>query len=348
MECYDALLDNGPLGVIIWDVSQFPVKPPKITSWNKRAEIIFGFTANEAIGQTFELIVEKDAIDLVNLIFQDLITQRGGYRSCNKNVRKNGQIITCDWYNQPIEENGRVVCIISGILDVTRCKTGGKACNDLESLIDVLLQSVPGTACLVDNDGKYKLVNSTLSTLLGIRANHIIGMPVGFAGDLEFQNKVLSFLDSNLREDSWESPHRELWFKIGAKKISAGTLLIGLDITKIKTLQKQLQEEQEKNSSFLKIIEELVDEDTSNSLQHLDSRIDDLEKSTEKSMSELYQVRQILGGVSWVFKNIPGGVRSLIAISILGMMIYITAIDIMVRLTMDGENVKELIEEIIK
>lgn len=260
-----SLLENGPLAVIIWDVSQ---SPPRITFWNKQAELIFGWSADEAVGKTPTLILDDKTIPLIELIFQDLVNQKGGYRSCNQNLRKDGQTIICDWYNQPIpEQNGQVTSIVSGVLDVT-------VKDNLEHLIEVLLQSVPGTACLIDKDGKYKLVNSALAKLLDIKPNNLIGMPVGFTGDLNFQEKVLQFLESNLREDRWEVSYRgETWFAIGAKKTNAGTLLIGLDIPEIKNLQKQLQEEPEKNSSFLRIIGELVDEDASNSLHHIDSRI---------------------------------------------------------------------------
>lgn len=331
---YIALLENGPLAVIIWDVSQ----SPRISFWNKQAEVIFGFHASEAMGQAPSLILENEAIPLVDLIFQDLINQKGGYRSCNKNLRKDGQVIVCDWYNQPIVDGERVISIVSGVLDVTR--------NDnLENLIDVLLQSVPGTACLIDKNGKYKLVNSALARLLDIRPNHLIGMPVGFTGDLSFQERVLSFLDSNLREDHWEVSYRnQFFFAVGAKKTNVGTLLIGLDITNIKNLQKQLQEEQEKNSSFLKIIGDLVDEDASNSLHHIDSRITTLEKSVEG----LRQARQILNATNWLIKNTPGGVRSLVVATILGMTLYLAIIDIVIRSIGLDESAKELIQIIRK
>ena len=330
-----SLLENGPLAVIIWDVSQ---SPPRITFWNKQAELVFGFAADEAVGQTPNLILDNETIPLVELIFQDLINQRGGQRSCNQNVRKDGQTIICDWYNQPIINDGRVVSVVSGILDVTHNE-------DLEHLIDVLLQSVPGTACLIDKDGRYKLVNSALAKLLDIKPNHLIGMPVGFTGDLSFQEKVLSFLDSNLREDRWEVSYRnQIWFAVGAKKTNVGTLLIGIDITEIKNLQKQLQEEQEKNSSFLKIIGELVDEDASNSLHRIDNRISNLEKSVDG----LRQARQILNATNWLIKNTPGGVRSLLVISILGMTLYLAAIDVIIRATGLDKSAKELIEIIRK
>ena len=329
-----SLLENGPLAVIIWDISH----SPKISFWNKQAELIFGFTADEAVGQPPNIILDNETIPLVELIFQDLINQKGGYRSCNENIRKDGQRIICDWYNQPIIESGRVISVASGVLDVT-------SNDNLEHLIDVLLQSVPGTACLIDKDGKYKLVNSALAKLLDIRPNHLIGMPVGFTGDLNFQDRVLSFLDSNLREDRWEVSYRnESWFALGAKKTNVGTLLIGIDITEIKKLQKQLQEEQGKNSSFLKIIGDLVDEDANNSLHRIDSRISNLEKSVDS----LRQARQIMNATNWLIKNTPGGVRSLVIISVLAMTLYLAAIDVIIRATGIDKSAKELIEIIRK
>ena len=107
--------EQTPLGVIEWD------RRFRVIRWNPSAERIFGYTKDEAIGKTAaELIVPDSVKDLVNTIWSDLISSKGGTRSTNENVRKDGKIILCDWYNTPlVNDNGVVIGVSSLVDDIT-------------------------------------------------------------------------------------------------------------------------------------------------------------------------------------------------------------------------------------
>ena len=104
--------EQTPLGVIEWD------RGFRVIRWNPSAERIFGYSRNEAIGKTaVELIVPDSVKDLVNKIWADLISTKGGNRSTNENVRKDGKIILCDWYNTPLVNDDGVVIGVSSLVD---------------------------------------------------------------------------------------------------------------------------------------------------------------------------------------------------------------------------------------
>ena len=111
-------IQNTPVGAVSWD------KKFHCTEWNKAAEKIFGYTAEEAIGQhAAGIVVPAKLRDDINKIFALLLEQQGGTRSTNENITKNGKTITCDWYNTPILSlNGEVVGVSSLVQDITSRK----------------------------------------------------------------------------------------------------------------------------------------------------------------------------------------------------------------------------------
>lgn len=107
-------VDQTPMAVIEWD-SEFCVK-----QWNPAAETIFGYTEQEALGQHSAFVVPEEARHLVSMVWDELISQHGGTRSSNHNIRKDGRQITCEWYNTPlITKEGTVTGVASLAMDIT-------------------------------------------------------------------------------------------------------------------------------------------------------------------------------------------------------------------------------------
>jgi diguanylate cyclase (GGDEF)-like protein/PAS domain S-box-containing protein len=111
-------LQNTPLAAISWN-EKF-----QVTQWNKTAEKIFGYSANEAINKhVIDLIISPDSKVKVDQILESLLENKGGGRSSNDNITKDGRTISCEWYNTPIlDSSGKVMGIASLCEDVTAQK----------------------------------------------------------------------------------------------------------------------------------------------------------------------------------------------------------------------------------
>ncbi len=119
--------NQTPLGVIEWDLDF------RVTRWNPAAETIFGFKAEEIIGRKADELIPAREIEHVAQIGRDLITQKGGARSSNKNITKDGRIIDCEWYNTPlVAKDGTVIGVASLVLDNTERLQAEKEKQDLE------------------------------------------------------------------------------------------------------------------------------------------------------------------------------------------------------------------------
>jgi PAS domain S-box-containing protein len=109
-------IEKTPLAVMEWDVNFC------VTDWNISAEKIFGYSKFEALGKhANELIVPEPMKSLVSDTWAALIESKGGTRSTNENITKDGRIIVCEWHNTPlVKEDGRVIGVASMASDITK------------------------------------------------------------------------------------------------------------------------------------------------------------------------------------------------------------------------------------
>ncbi|MCY7389146.1 MAG: PAS domain-containing protein [Burkholderiales bacterium] len=109
--------ENSPLAVIEWD-REFQVR-----RWSPQAERIFGWPESEVLGKNYldwRFIVEGDDQQFAAMGMR--LTEMGHPRATNlnRNYRRDGQVIWCEWYNSSLrDESGEIVSILSLVQDVT-------------------------------------------------------------------------------------------------------------------------------------------------------------------------------------------------------------------------------------
>ncbi len=122
------IIEHTPLAVIEWDADF------RVTVWNAAAERIFGWSEADVLGlHAADLIVAPTVRAEVDVVWSDLVAQRGGRRSTNQNVTRSGHEIVCEWYNVPlIDDQGVTTGAVSIVDDVTFRIAAQKALREQE------------------------------------------------------------------------------------------------------------------------------------------------------------------------------------------------------------------------
>jgi PAS domain S-box-containing protein len=178
-------IQDTPVGVISWDLDF------KAVEWNPAAEVIFAYTKAEALGKyATELILPEDMKGLVDDIFNDLISQKGGVRSTNENITKEGKQIICDWYNTTLKDvDGNVIGVGSLVQDVTDRKRMEKAWRESEEFLNQT-----GDMAKV---GGWQLDLETQKVIWTQTTGRIHELPDGFVPDLD---EAINFYHPDDRE----------------------------------------------------------------------------------------------------------------------------------------------------
>src|ERR1051326_3241750 len=96
-------VDNSPLAVVEWGADM------RLTRWSGAAERVFGWKAEEVLGKRLEDFrwVHEDDLPKVKMVSAGLRTgESPGCFSANRNYRKDGKVIYCEWYNSSLVGEG--------------------------------------------------------------------------------------------------------------------------------------------------------------------------------------------------------------------------------------------------
>jgi PAS domain S-box-containing protein len=168
-------LDHTPLAVIEWDLNFC------VAGWNPSAERIFGYTRDEAMGKHGHFIVPAAYRPQVDRVWQDLLDSRTAHPNPsqsrfgrNDNIRKDGRLVSCEWYNTPlVDDAGRVLGVASLAQDV----------SERVLLEDSLRQSQKMEAIGRLAGGVAHDFNNLLTVILGYSQILADGVPAGPLAD---------------------------------------------------------------------------------------------------------------------------------------------------------------------
>lgn len=109
--------ENTPLAVVEWD-SQM-----RIHRWSHRAEKIWGWRAEDVLQKQpseWEFIYPEDLPKVTKIINQLLDGSKPRNTMANRNYKKDGSVVHCEWYNSVLfDDEGKLVSILSLVQDTT-------------------------------------------------------------------------------------------------------------------------------------------------------------------------------------------------------------------------------------
>jgi len=104
-----------PMGYIIWSPEMV------IMDWNPSCERIFGWSRDEIVGKPWDMLVPGAVRPSVRRTIRDLFAGDPTNHAINENLRKDGTIITCEWFNTTLRNpDGEITGAASMVHDVTQ------------------------------------------------------------------------------------------------------------------------------------------------------------------------------------------------------------------------------------
>ncbi len=113
-ERLNLIIQRMPTVCIVWDTDF------RVTLWNPKAEEIFGYSSEEAMGKKpYDIILDSSTAPAIEKIWERLITGDTMAHSINENITKDGKTITCEWHNTPLMKDGKSIGVIAMTQDIT-------------------------------------------------------------------------------------------------------------------------------------------------------------------------------------------------------------------------------------
>ncbi|MEQ8786418.1 MAG: PAS domain S-box protein [Pirellulaceae bacterium] len=147
-----------------------------ITSWNAAAERLFGYTAEEAVGQSITMIIPPNRLDEEEAILRRI---RGGQRLEHYEtvrVRKDGRNVFISLTASPIRDSqGRIVGASKIARDISQQLRDQRALRRSEEQLRMVSNGIPQIVWTARPDGQVDYCNDRWHEYTGLSRNDILG-----------------------------------------------------------------------------------------------------------------------------------------------------------------------------
>jgi len=250
------LIDNSPLAVIEWD-SDFYIR-----RWAGEAQEVFGWSSDEVLGKRIdELPWIYDNSKGVEHVIADMLSRRKP-GSINKicNIRKDGKVIHCEWYNASIyDKTGRLISVLSQVLDVSDRVLVEEALRQSERLYRAIGELIDYGVWVCNSEGKNIYTSESFLKMSGLTQQECSGF--GWIKSLhpdDVEKTIASWKECVHTGGVWDIEHRLLgvdgmWHPILVRGIPVrneeGKIIcwagINLDIKRLKEAEDILRRDKE-------------------------------------------------------------------------------------------------------
>jgi len=165
-----------------------------ITSWNAGAERLYGYSAEEAIGQPISMLIPPDHADDFPWLMSQVSSGQKVDHYETVRQRKDGTRLDVSLTVSPIRDEAETIIGASAIArDITGRKQVELALRRSETRFRTLIETAPGAILLVDESGLIVLVNERVEAIFGYTRDALLGQPVEMLLPQQFRAEHVAY-----------------------------------------------------------------------------------------------------------------------------------------------------------
>ena len=170
-----------------------------VISWNKAAAGMFGFTADEIVGQPITAIIPPERLDEEALILDRV---RRGERLVHfetERRRKDGTIVPVTLTISPIRDDaGRVIGISKVARDLSEAHRAHLVSGRREALLSSILDTVPDALVVIDDRALIQSFSTAAERLFGFTAAEVLNRNVSMLMPSPYREEHDKYLTRHL------------------------------------------------------------------------------------------------------------------------------------------------------
>jgi two-component system sensor kinase FixL len=150
-----------------------------ILSWNRGAERMYGYAANEAIGRPISFLIPSEQRDELDEILTNVRADRGVAHFQTRRLTKDGRVLEVSLTVSPIKDSAGAIVGASTIArDITDAKSVEQALRGSEARWRAIVESAVDGIVVIDARGQVEAFNRAAERLFGYAAHEVVGQNV--------------------------------------------------------------------------------------------------------------------------------------------------------------------------
>lgn len=164
-------IQQTPLAVIEWN------KQLRVTGWNRAAETIFGYPADEALGAHLAFLFAADVQEAISSTLRTILVEKQNDSGNYTNITKDGSAIVCEWYSAAlVNQRGNALGAATLAHDVTATREAEKRLRTERNLLHSVMNGTRNAHLIyLDRDFNFIHVNQAYARTCGYRPEDMIG-----------------------------------------------------------------------------------------------------------------------------------------------------------------------------
>lgn len=207
-----------------------------VRSWNKGAERLYGYTADEMVGQSIRRIVPEEHLQEWTAIMDAVRRGDNIEQLETERVRKDGQRVRVALTYSPIRNADDKVVSVSAIArDITERKAAEEVLKDREERLRSILNTANDAIITIDRSGVVQSVNSAAEQMFGYAASEMVGQNVTLIMPSPYREEHDRYLSRYL--ETGEARIIGIGREVQARRKDGSVFSVDLAISEIRHLQ---------------------------------------------------------------------------------------------------------------